>query len=308
MMRALLLLLIATSSAHAAPLLINYQGALDDPELPPIANVEMEFRLWANAAPTAGEPLLWGRRYQVRVDDQQFHVILGSDGLPNRVADAGNNDPMFHDLDLALANGGRFLGITVIARDAATGDTRGDGIELLPRQELLSVPHAVASERLAGGLSESEETALTMRPRFAYDTGELIIFDATESAVVAQVDDFPVRAGALLKVVYRGTVFFDSPAIDQTCTINIHVVDDLGGVQTVRSVEAFGNHQMELTNNQFVYFEWVGDVDNDASEVTRSVEISVDGVNGARIEAGIEHQLLTVEEILNGRVVPEATP
>ena len=308
MMRALLPLLLVASTSFAAPVLINYQGQLDDPDLPPIANVEMEFRLWANAVPTAGEPLLWGRRYEVRVDDQQFHVILGSDGLPDRVANPADEDAMFEDLDLALANGGRFLGITVIATDAATGESRGEGVELLPRQELLSVPHAIASERLAGGLSDMEETNLTMRPRFAFDTGETVVFDATESAVVAQVGDFPVRPGALLKVVYRGVVFFDSGLLNETCTVNMNIVDDVGGIQTVRSVEAFGNHQMELTDNQFVFFEWIGAVGNDATEVIRSVQISVDGVNGTRVEAGIENQLLTVEEVLNGRVIPEPAP
>ena len=115
LLSALAFALLIAIGAYAAPVLINYQGILEDPLLPPIANVDIEFRLWANAAPTEAEPLLWGQRYRVRVAEGRFHVILGSEGRPGGVVELP---------DHAVSDPERFAGLL----DADVGVIVGDAL------------------------------------------------------------------------------------------------------------------------------------------------------------------------------------
>jgi len=119
--------------AQEVPLLINYQGRLQDGtgKAVPNGNYEIAFKVWSDA--TAGT-LIWGRTYPVHVMDAVFNVVLG---------DGGGNVPgaQTTDLQVAFQATNRFLGLTI------TKDHTGAAIpspqEIVPRQQFLSAPYAV---------------------------------------------------------------------------------------------------------------------------------------------------------------------
>ncbi len=299
---AVALLLLGCGTAWGSPLLINYEGTLDDPGLAPIATVDLEFRLWPNAvhAEDEDEELLWGKRYQARVEDGRFNVVIGSAGLPDRVRDFYHSpprNPKYDALDLALAQGPCYVGITVIKEGG-----QGLGEELEPRQAFLSVPHAVSAERVIGIAEIEEEEPSDPESRFAFSTGgEAVVVDmnATER-VAARVAQFPVRAGAMVKISYRATVrgLGSGKLVFRSRTGFIE--HDLWEARVV--VEGMVGYPWEATtavSPNVVYCEWVGDVGGGA-ETPLDVFVELRHESGMlAIEPGMDNQLLIVEEVLN---------
>jgi hypothetical protein len=141
---ALIVLGLAWAAAFATaqqrvPALVNYQGKLLDQSgnTVPNGNYELQFRLWSAAS--AGS-LIWGRTYQVNVQDGLFNVVLGDGGgaLPGAQTD---------DITAAFGAPERFLGLT-IAKDH-TGATLANPQEIQPRQQLLSAPYALQANDAA---------------------------------------------------------------------------------------------------------------------------------------------------------------
>jgi hypothetical protein len=123
----------AWAQAQDVPLLINYQGKLQDGagKAVPNGNYEIAFKVWSDAS--AGT-LVWGRTYPVHVMDALFNVVLGDGG--GDVAGAQTTD-----LRVAFQATNRFLGLTI------TKDQTGAAIpspqEIVPRQQFLSAPYAI---------------------------------------------------------------------------------------------------------------------------------------------------------------------
>jgi hypothetical protein len=299
---AAVLLLLGCGTAWGAPLLINYQGTLSDPGLAPIATVDLEFRLWPNPrhADDEDEELLWGKRYQVRVEDGRFNVVIGSAGLPDRVRDFYHSpprNPKYETLDLALAQGPCYVGITVI-KEAG----QGLGEELEPRQAFLSVPHAVSAERVIGIAEIEEEEPSDPESRFAFSTGEPVVvdMDATEG-LAARVAEFPVRAGAMVKISYRATVRGLGSGMLVFRSRTGFIEHDLWETRVV--VEGMAGLPWEATtvvSPNVVYCEWVGDAGG-GSETPLDVFVELRQDYGVlAIDPGMDNQLLIVEEVLNG--------
>ncbi len=143
-LRLLLLLLgmFASLPALAAniPKAVNYQGKLTDASGNPLPNgtYGIAIRLWdkkSSAEPT--NTLIWGAEYNVTVLNGAFNIILGSGGTP--LTNAAVND-----IGFAFGDSERYFGITV------TKGTNGLAIpnasEIVPRQQVLSVPNALMAQ------------------------------------------------------------------------------------------------------------------------------------------------------------------
>jgi hypothetical protein len=143
------------ANAQSVPKLINYQGRLTKADgKTPIddGTYGVQFRLWNKPLPTdAGNQLVWGAEYQVALLDGQFNVILGAPG--GTVISGGG----VNDLSFAFGDGERFLGLT-ISKDKS-GAAVSSAQEILPRQQLLSVPYALQAASVADGAITSAKLA-----------------------------------------------------------------------------------------------------------------------------------------------------
>ncbi|MEW6157220.1 MAG: hypothetical protein AB1813_07280 [Verrucomicrobiota bacterium] len=127
-------------AAEGVPPLINYQGKLTDAQGQPLpnGNYRLAFRLWSDPSSTESSALVWGREFEVTVVDGLFNVILNDNGqavdptLPTALPDA-------------FAGSNRFLGLTILRTPAATIPT-DQRREILPRQQILSVPFAMQAQ------------------------------------------------------------------------------------------------------------------------------------------------------------------
>jgi hypothetical protein len=132
--------------ADSVPALVNYQGRLTDASannLPDGTGYELEVRVWSAVT---GGTLVWGARYGgIVVKSGAFNLILGAAG-GTPIAGAAVNDISF-----AFADAGRYIGLTLTKN--ATAQAIASPTELLPRQQVLSVPYAT--------VAKTAETVLT---------------------------------------------------------------------------------------------------------------------------------------------------
>lgn len=151
---------VLTAPAQSVPSLINYQGRLTDyTGAPlPVGPYTVQFRLWDSPTATgtnlSGAPdLIWGQQQNVTIQSNGvFNVILGSSG-GNPI---GNASPAVNNLAYAFGGSNCFLGVTVTA---SNGIAVADPSEIIPRQQLLTVPYAVSANVAASVLPGSITTA-----------------------------------------------------------------------------------------------------------------------------------------------------
>ncbi len=132
------LIVLATICANASadidsvPPLINYQGILTDAEGLPIPNEvkKLEFNIYDAAVEGAK---IWGPQIfnAVPIINGQFNVILGT------------TDSNGRSISKAFDSASRYLGIKV-------GDT---GLEITPRQQILSTPYAMHARKASNACS-----------------------------------------------------------------------------------------------------------------------------------------------------------
>ncbi|MGA2749562.1 MAG: hypothetical protein ABSG59_12360 [Verrucomicrobiota bacterium] len=131
-----------SAGAQSLPPLINYQGRLTDQTGAPLAvgPYSIQFRLWDSATAAnagSGGDLIWGQQYaNIAVQSNGvFNVILGAAGgsaLPS-------GTPNVNNLAYAFNGSNCFLGVTVVS---SNGTPIPSPLEILPRQQLMSVPFA----------------------------------------------------------------------------------------------------------------------------------------------------------------------
>jgi len=131
-------------SAQSVPPLINYQGRLTDQAGAPLPAglYGIQFRLWDSPLASGTNDLIWGQQYASLAVQSNgvFNVILGSPGgsaIPNAT-------PAVNNLAYAFNGTNCFLGVTVISSNGVAIPAPG---EILPRQQLLSVPFAIVASR-----------------------------------------------------------------------------------------------------------------------------------------------------------------
>lgn len=125
--------------AQVVPNLINYQGRLTDQTGAPLpAGIySVQFRMWDSPGLASMADLIWAQQQRVIIQSNGvFNVILGSPGG----APVPGVTPAVNDLAYAFPGTNCFLGLTVVSNTtgAITNPT-----EILPRQQLLSVPYAL---------------------------------------------------------------------------------------------------------------------------------------------------------------------
>ena len=130
---------------QAVPIGVVYQGRLHNAAaevVPDGSGYEIEIRLWT--IPSGGTTPLWAARYSdVPVKNGAFNIILGGENGDNIESAATR------DLQTAFSTAPTtYLGLT-LARDAE-GKPVSSTSELLPRQQLLSVPYAMQASLLSG--------------------------------------------------------------------------------------------------------------------------------------------------------------
>ncbi len=134
----LTLLFSLTAPAQSVPPLINYQGRLTDQTGAPLTAgaYGLQFRLWDSPTAANASDLIWGQQQNVTVQSNGvFNVILGSPGgspIPGAT-------PAVNNLAYAFAGSNAFLGVTIMVSNGTIIATPN---EILPRQQLLSVPYA----------------------------------------------------------------------------------------------------------------------------------------------------------------------
>ncbi len=136
--------LVATVYGQSVPSLINYQGRLTDASGNALPNgtYGIAVRLWSkkdNAQP--GNMLVWGQEYNVAVVGGVFNLILGAPG-GTPITNAAVNEISF-----AFSDPERYFGITVTK--GINGVAIPNSTEIVPRQQVLSIPYALHSESAA---------------------------------------------------------------------------------------------------------------------------------------------------------------
>jgi hypothetical protein len=130
-------LLVTTASMASAPGLISYQGKLLDQSGSPVADgeLEMEFRFYDSC--TAGNLLLSDYHPAVQTADGIYHVLLGDGTLT-----AGTEDDL--------------LSVFVNHDLVCLGTRIGTDTEMVPRQQLVSVPYAFRADVAVSSLNGVE--------------------------------------------------------------------------------------------------------------------------------------------------------
>jgi hypothetical protein len=151
----MMLLFSSMAPAQSVPPLINYQGRLTDQTGSPLpaGAYTLQFRLWDSQTATnagGGGDLIWGQQYaNIAVQSNGvFNVILGSPG-GSPIAEA---TPAVNNLAYAFSGSNCFLGLTAISTPSGSVSSPS---EILPRQQLLSVPFAVQAQQAAQALVAS---------------------------------------------------------------------------------------------------------------------------------------------------------
>ncbi|MCK5355243.1 MAG: hypothetical protein KAJ63_09005 [Methyloprofundus sp.] len=129
-------LFIHSALAEPVPPLINYQGMLTDSEGKPLANgtKKLTFNIYDEAGVKKWGPQVFP---SVPIINGYFNVILGP------VKTDANGVPDQNSLSIldAFNSSNRFLGITV-----------DNGVEIMPRQQILSTPYAIKAEKAGNGI------------------------------------------------------------------------------------------------------------------------------------------------------------
>ncbi len=129
---------LKNSVASSIPPLINYQGMLTDAEGQPVANglKTLTFNIYDTST---GGTVIWGPQVfqNVPVINGYFNVILG----PTETNDAGVPLVGGNSILDAFAESARYLGVAV-----------DGGVEVTPRQHVLSTPYAVQAETALNGV------------------------------------------------------------------------------------------------------------------------------------------------------------
>ena len=139
------------------PAITNFQGRITDANgnpAPSGTGYEMEVRIWSAGT---GGTLIWGTRYTgIAVQNGAYSVILGSGGTPITGAQTT-------DLRTAFESPARYLGVTVTKN--AAGNSISSPSEMLPRQQMMTVPYAFKADFSArSSLSDSATLAQTVSP------------------------------------------------------------------------------------------------------------------------------------------------
>jgi hypothetical protein len=146
----ILSLLALNAVGQSVPNLVNYQGRLTDQTgtaLPP-GSYSIQFKLWD--LPNGGN-LVWGQQQTLIVQPGgTFNVILGSAGGSPIPAAATN------DLNGSFTATNRYLGLTVVSNN---GVAIASPAEILPRQQIMTVPYAVSAGIAASVVPGSVTTA-----------------------------------------------------------------------------------------------------------------------------------------------------
>jgi hypothetical protein len=148
------------TAGQSVPSLINYQGRLTGQTGSPLAGgyYVIQFRLWND--PTASSPanLIWSQQQSVIVQTNGiFDVLLGS---PGGSAISGEY-PAVANIASAFASSNAFLGVTLIS---SNGVSVFGPSEILPRQQLLSVPFAVQAQMAQVASTLVTSTDYDLRP------------------------------------------------------------------------------------------------------------------------------------------------
>jgi microcystin-dependent protein len=136
------LMLTLSAIAQSVPNLINYQGRLTDQTGAPLVPgfYGIQFKLWDSPSPSTAN-LVWAQQQTVAIQSNGvFNVILGS---PGGTSVAGVT-PAVNDLTYAFTANNRFLGLKVVSNPSGAVPNPS---EILPRQQLLSVPFAVQAQQ-----------------------------------------------------------------------------------------------------------------------------------------------------------------
>jgi hypothetical protein len=143
------------SHAQSVPSLINYQGKLTDQNGNPLATgvYGIQFRIWDSATATNGSTdLIWGQQQNATVQTNGvFNLILGSPGG----SPISGTTPLVNSLAYAFTGSNCFLGVTIVVSNGTAIASPG---EILPRQQLLSVPFAVQAQQASSLLANYANT------------------------------------------------------------------------------------------------------------------------------------------------------
>ena len=138
---ACLLAMLSSALAQSVPPLINYQGRLTDQTGAPLTAgaYGIQFRLWDFATATNSSDLIWAQQQNLAVQSNGvFNVILGSPGGSPILGAT----PAVNSLAYAFAGSNCFLGVTIASSNSVAITSPS---EILPRQQLLSVPFAITA-------------------------------------------------------------------------------------------------------------------------------------------------------------------
>jgi microcystin-dependent protein len=150
------------ASAQSVPPLINYQGRLTDQTGAALSGglYIIQFRLWNDPTAKAPANLIWSQQQTMAVQTNGvFDVLLGA----STGSQIPSDFPTFTNVTSAFASSNVFLGVTVTM---SNGVTIANPSEILPRQQLLSVPFAVSAQQagqtqLAQTLAQSSANILS---------------------------------------------------------------------------------------------------------------------------------------------------
>jgi microcystin-dependent protein len=169
----LALLFFLTAPAQSVPPLINYQGRLTDQTGAPLGGglYTIQFRLWNDPTATASANLIWSQQQSVAVQTNgTFDVLLGS---TNGSTISGDN-AAFANIASSFGSSNVFLGVTVTV---SNGVSISSPSQILPRQQLLSVPFAVQAQQAQ--LAQQAQVASSLVSSQAYalcPTGTVVAF------------------------------------------------------------------------------------------------------------------------------------
>jgi len=152
-------MIIIEISGQSVPPLINYQGRLTDQSGAPLTAglYGIQFRLWDSPLASGTNDLIWGQQFSNLAVQSNgvFSVILGS---PGGSAIQGAT-PAVNNLAYAFASSNVFLGVTVTVSNGAAVVSPS---EILPRQQLLSVPFALSAATAGSAINASNATIAAM--------------------------------------------------------------------------------------------------------------------------------------------------
>jgi hypothetical protein len=157
-----------TGSTQSVPNLINYQGRLTDQSGASLSAgmYAVQFRIWDT--PTGSNLLVWAEQQNVTVQSGGFFNALLGTGT--QIHDAAT---IVTNLATSFAGANRFLGLTLIS---SNGVLIFSPDEILPRQQLLSVPFAMLAQSVAQGSLKADN----VDPQFLLDIlqppGSIIAF------------------------------------------------------------------------------------------------------------------------------------